>query len=317
MASNDNNDNTAMALTPTPQPQEVTPDKYDLIRKTVAAGTSENEFRLFIEVCKLTGLNPFTRQIYAIMRRQNEGGQWANKMTIQTGIDGYRLLAARTGQLAGIDDPIYDTETGEHPNRATITVYRWSHGQRVPFSATARWREYVAINKDGNPVAMWAKMPWLMLGKVAEALALRRAFPAEISGVYTAEEMDQADVSADGSPYPYVEQTAPAAAPSPASPSAEEPDRIGAALKQKPIFDLLVQLQRFSDKDRRAELTSVFTAIEARGEVVNGKAVKAELQARLDELNAMASDEGNDDGGADARAVERSLEGLPEGAGVH
>lgn len=168
-------------------------EQLDLIKRTVAAGTSDDEFALFVEVCRLTGLNPFARQIYAIMRRQNEGGQWVSKMTIQTGIDGYRVLAARSGALAGIDDPTYDTEDGDHPNRASITVYRLVAGERMPFSATARWREYAALNKDGHPVAMWARMPWLMLGKVAEALALRRAFPAELSGVYTSDEMAQAD----------------------------------------------------------------------------------------------------------------------------
>ena len=49
-------------------------------------------------------------------------------------------------------------------------------GQRVSFTASARWAEYVQANKDGQPVAMWKKMPYLMLAKVAEALSLRKAF---------------------------------------------------------------------------------------------------------------------------------------------
>ncbi len=172
--------------------------QIDLIRTQIAPGCSPDELALFLEVCRSTGLNPLMRQIYAIKRKSGDD----SRMTIQTGIDGYRLLAARTGALAGIDDAEFDTETGEHPATARVTVYRLVAGQRMPFSATARWREYAALGRDGKPVALWAKMPWLMLGKCAEALALRRAFPAELSGVYTAEEMEQADNSA---PTRYVE----------------------------------------------------------------------------------------------------------------
>ncbi|HLY32482.1 MAG TPA: phage recombination protein Bet [Ktedonobacterales bacterium] len=176
-------------------------EQLDLIKRTVASGTSDDEFALFVEVCKRTGLDPFSHQIYAIMRSVNErqpDGSWrkTQRMTIQTGIDGYRALAARTRSLAGIDDAIFDTEEADHPNKATVTVYRWSHGQRAAFTATARWREYVQTDKEGKPTGQWGKMPYLMLGKCAEALALRKAFPAELSGVYTNEEMMQADSGA-------------------------------------------------------------------------------------------------------------------------
>lgn len=171
-----------------------TSQQIDLIRRQIAPDASPDELALFLEVCRGTGLNPFMRQIHAVFRNaKDRNGQWTKRMTIQTGIDGYRLLAARTGSLAGIDDVIYDDESGEHPNKATVTVWRITQGQRVPFTATARWREYVQTDKDGKPQSMWAKMPYLLLGKCAEALALRKAFPAELSGVYTAEEMMQAD----------------------------------------------------------------------------------------------------------------------------
>jgi hypothetical protein len=111
---------------------------------------------------------------------------------IQTGIDGYRLIADRTGKLAGISDVEYE-EFDDRPRKATVTVKKIVGGQIQEFTATARWSEYVQSKKDGTPNGMWAKMPFLMLGKCAEALALRKAFPADLSGVYTNEEMMQAE----------------------------------------------------------------------------------------------------------------------------
>jgi len=160
---------------------QYTREQIDLLKKTVATGLDDNEFRLLVEVAQGTGLNLFQRQIYGIKR----GG----KMTIQTGIDGYRLVAARTGRHAGTSDAEFDSQDGNHPKWARVTVKKvMPNGFVADFTATARWTEYV---QEQSP--MWRKMPFLMLSKCAEALALRKAFPAELSGVYTAEEMMQAD----------------------------------------------------------------------------------------------------------------------------
>jgi phage recombination protein Bet len=178
-------------------PPEFTSDQVNVIKQHLAPGISDEELHLFAMVCRRTGLDPFTRQIYAVMRNVSEkqGERWVTrpKMTIQTGIDGYRLIAARTGELAGIDDAEYDTEDAEHPMWARVTVYRLVQGQRCPFTAKARWSEYVQLDTKSTPTRMWQRMPYLMLGKCAEALALRKAFPAELSGIYTSEEMEQAD----------------------------------------------------------------------------------------------------------------------------
>lgn len=176
-----------------------TAEQVEIIKNSVAKGVSDQELAYFLEVCRSTGLNPLHRQIYAIMRKsKDKDGNWRESMTIQTGIDGYRLLAHRSKRHVGTDDAIYDTETAPHPNKATVTVYKHVAGQRCPYTATARWAEYVQTFKDkasGDevPSGLWAKMPYLMLAKVAEALALRKAFPAETSGLYTDEEMMQAD----------------------------------------------------------------------------------------------------------------------------
>lgn len=160
-----------------------TPDQIDLVKRTVAKGTTDDELALFLYTAKKTGLDPLVRQIYAVKRTGKSGPQ----MTIQTGIDGYRLMADRTGKYAGNDDPVYDNE--KDPKKATVTVYKMVNGERCGFTATARWDQYYPGDLQGF---MWKKMPHLMLGKCAEALALRKAFPAELSGVYVKEEMEQA-----------------------------------------------------------------------------------------------------------------------------
>lgn len=172
--------------------------QLDLIKTTLAPGISDDQLALFAMVAERTGLDPFQRQIYAVLRNVKETVRgkevWTKKLTIQTGIDGYLAIADRTGEFAGVDDIVFDTEESEHPNWAKATVWRWSrNGQRASFTFTARWREYVQTDKYGKPTSMWGKMPWTMLGKCALARALRQGFQSHLSGIYTTEEMMQAD----------------------------------------------------------------------------------------------------------------------------
>lgn len=176
-------------------PVDFSQDQIELIKNTVAKGASNDELSLFLHQCKKTGLDPLSKQIYF----QKRGG----KMTILTGIDGYRLIAHRSGLYAGADPTIFDNE--EDPKKATVTVYKIVAGVRCPFSATARWEQYFPGDAQGF---MWRKMPHLMLEKCAEALALRKAFPAELSGVYTDAEMEQADrpIVTVSSPIPSLQE---------------------------------------------------------------------------------------------------------------
>lgn len=166
---------------------DYTPDKVALIKRTICQGASDDELALFIGQCKRTGLDPFSRQIHAVKRWNGKLGR--EVMAIQVGIDGFRLIADRTGAYAGNDDPVYDREDGPHPGKATVTVWKMVAGQRVPFSRSARWSEFVQTDKSGKPNTFWQRMPYLMLAKCAESLALRAAFPQELSGLYTSEEM--------------------------------------------------------------------------------------------------------------------------------
>jgi phage recombination protein Bet len=173
---------------------DFTADEIQLIKDTVARGTDDLQFKLFLYQARAVGLNPLAKQIHAVLRyNQNTGKQ---DMAIQTGIDGYRLIAARTGCYAGSDEPRFkETEKGIYPVSCAVTVYKVVGGVRCPFTAAAFWNEYYP--GDGKHGFFWRKMPHGQLAKCAEALALRKAFPAELSGLYTNEEMQQAEIVTD------------------------------------------------------------------------------------------------------------------------
>lgn len=161
-----------------------TPEQTQLISTTIAPGCSNDELRLFAYACQRTGLDPFSKQIYAIKR----GG----KMTIQAGIDGLRAIAERTGQLdgsetywCGEDGAWADVWLNSKPPAAAKTVLH-RKGASHPFVGVARFADYNAGQ------GLWSKMPAVMIAKCSEALALRKAFPADMSGVYSTDEMDQA-----------------------------------------------------------------------------------------------------------------------------
>jgi len=186
------------------------PSQLDLIKNQIAKGCTDGEIEYFIGVCQRTGLDPFQRQIYAIRRKDNK----VEKMTIQTGIDGYRLIADRTGRYAGSDDPIHHCDAAGNLTRSTVTVWKIVSGVRCSFTASALFDEYV---QQFSP--MWAKMKFTMLAKCAEALALRKAFPADLSGLYTTEEMMQSENGNDrpqgGNDRPPLDAPKPAPKPSP------------------------------------------------------------------------------------------------------
>lgn len=185
---------TAMAL----ENSALTREQVDLLKRTVAKGATDDEFALFIHVCNHTGLNPFVRQIYCLKRRtQNEKGEWIDAMVTQTGIDGLRLIAERTGKYRGQTVPIfYDAagngrevwlDTKKPPVACKVGILR--EGFSEPLYGIALYSEYVQRKKDGNPNAMWNGKPTVMIAKCAEALGFRKAFPQEMSGVYAEDEM--------------------------------------------------------------------------------------------------------------------------------
>ncbi len=181
---------------------ELNETKIDLMRRTIARGASEDELALFIEQVQRTGLDPFARQIYPIRRKQwnSQARAYEESQVIQVSIDGFRLIADRTGKYAGQVGPWWCGADGswqevwlaeEAPAAAKLGVLR--HDFTQPLYAIAIYKSYVQTNSSKEPVSRWKTDPAGMLAKCAEALALRRAFPQEMSGLYTADEMGQAD----------------------------------------------------------------------------------------------------------------------------
>lgn len=180
----------ALAVTPD---QEFWDEKQIAVLETLGLrDATKADMALFLAQCQRTGLDPFNRQIYMIKR----GGRF----TFQTSIDGFRLIADRAadrrGWLRSEQDTLwYDQDGHAHtewlsetpPAAAKYTVEILSNGQCALFHGFARFDEYAV---DGP---MWKKMPALMIAKCAEALALRKAFPNDLSGIYSDDEMSQAD----------------------------------------------------------------------------------------------------------------------------
>jgi len=223
-----------IALLPTAR--DYNASQMKLVRSTVAAECNEPEFNLFIEVAQRLGLDPFRKQIYAVVYNANKPDK--RKMAIITGIDGFRALAERSRAYRPDEDEpqyFYDDNLKGPSNplgieRCVVTVHKFGpDGSWYPLKGVAYWDEFAPIIpggkwedkgdtwRDGNPkktfapdgtftlqAGNWVTMGRVMIAKCAEAQALRRGWPEDLSGVYSPEEMDQQMV--DITPSELIEQ---------------------------------------------------------------------------------------------------------------
>lgn len=187
--------------------EHFTESEIALIRNGMMKGATDDEVGIFIYVCKKTGLNPFVRQIYPVKRRSQVDGQWIEKWVYQVGIDGFRLIAERTGQYQGSTEPEFFDAAGNsrkiwydkkppHACRVGIRRKGWPEPQFV----TVLWDEYAQRTSGGGVTAMWSTKGTVMISKCAEAIGLRKAFPQELSGLYVAEELMRDEPSEEITP---------------------------------------------------------------------------------------------------------------------
>ena len=195
-------------------PRTYTGSQLSLIRRTVAKDTTNDEFDLFIEVCRRAGFDPFRKQIYCFVFNKDKPDR--RQMAIVTGIDGYRSVAARSGAYRPDNKPAritYDEAEKSETNplgivSAEVSVFRFAHGDWFETEAIAYWEEFAPVAEiwEYDPEKnkrvptgkfklekdSWRKMPRIMISKCAEAQALRKGWPEELSGIYSEEEMDRA-----------------------------------------------------------------------------------------------------------------------------
>jgi phage recombination protein Bet len=166
-------------------------ERLTALRQTLAPNLNDGELELFALVAQQKGLDPFSGQIRAVKRNTNRGAV----VTYQTGIDGYRSIAERTGQYRGSDEPVFGPECScgkepkGHPEWARVIVHRrLGSDDYIHQAGKAKWHEYIPSEDF-----MWKEKPEVMLGKTAEAKALRIAFPWVLGNIYIPEEMARAD----------------------------------------------------------------------------------------------------------------------------
>ncbi len=199
-----------------------------LIKRTVAADCNSDEFDLFIHMARSLRLDPLLKQIYAFVFSKDRPDK--RRMSIITAIDGFRAIAERTGNYRpDEDEPAYEIDDAmKGPNnpagivKATVRVWKFSHGAWHKATASAYWDEYAPLKEEWaydeakgkkqptgkfllDTSGNWPKMPRAMISKCAEALALRKAWPDDFSNVYAAEEVDRVR-ALDATPAELAEQ---------------------------------------------------------------------------------------------------------------
>lgn len=180
---------------------------WTTLQNSVFPGAKDESILLAVDYCKARKLDILKKPCHIVPMQVTLSGQKDNngndrkiwRDVIMPGIYEQRITAFRTGQMAGQDEPVFGNTVAfkgiEAPEWCRVTVYRFINGERCAFSHTEYFSEACATTRDGLLNSMWRKRPRGQLAKCAEAGALRKAFPDELGGVITADEVNEEPIN--------------------------------------------------------------------------------------------------------------------------
>ena len=180
---------------------------WTTLQNSVFPGAKDESILLAVDYCKARKLDILKKPCHIVPMQVTLSGQrdsngydkkiWRD--VIMPGIYEQRITAFRTGQMAGQDEPVFGNTVAfkgiDAPEWCRVTVYRFINGERCAFSHTEYFSEACATTKEGKLNSMWSKRPRGQLAKCAEAGALRKAFPDELGGVITADEVNEEPIN--------------------------------------------------------------------------------------------------------------------------
>lgn len=186
---------------------------WTTLQNSVFPGAKDESILLAVDYCKARKLDILKKPCHIVPMSVTDAktGNKNWRDVIMPGIYEQRITAFRTGQMAGQDEPVFgDTVTFrgiEAPEWCRVTVYRFINNERCAFSHTEYFSEACATTKEGKPNSMWSKRPRGQLAKCAEAGALRKAFPDELGGVITADEVNEEPINQHSAATPDIGTT--------------------------------------------------------------------------------------------------------------
>lgn len=192
---------------------------WSALKSSIFPGAEDKSIILAWDYCKARGLDVMKKPCHIVPMNVKDAktNSYSWRDVIMPGISESRITASRSGEYAGQDAPIFGETVSikfngrsvDVPEFCTVTVYRLIKGVKVGFSHTEYFEEACNTKKDGGLNAMWTKRKRGQLSKCAEAGALRKAFPEDLGGIITADEMaeEPRNITPENAPTPTLPPT--------------------------------------------------------------------------------------------------------------